>query len=703
MRPLPGRRPTACALVLAVILALISGAAAAPAVPCPAPVRVTYANHPFSRVAHAFREKTFTHTRGHEGRNVAVAFVDVTGIEGIRPRGKGTAVRDVKELAAEDPELLKALAPRPGVERILIVTKSNDPADLKKPKEQRRWEKPRDHSEVRILDFLTKNAVPHDRMLALYSDRSPCPTCAPRIPPCTPVFYVTRNGTERRGKGEPSASEDMGRALDSMRGAKNGRREGAEEQREEAGRGEAGADGSAAPAAAAPRLLADPAAAPPCRPAAPAGQVLAARRCDPQAPSGGFYEELSKARTEQGGIDFSTLELRYVSDGAAGRGLAYAFRADAAPEDAPPPETPDAGLREAQEASDAFFVWLRLPPHKQTVNLSPVEPDRIIDPGLGRTDAGRILLEADLELKRTVGRLIHPDSRLGPAFWGSLRGRCISFRQWIVPAPATVRDDGDALHILDAPLSVRMETEYLEGRNAADVTSSCREQSPEIEAHNADVFRRTVLPELARQVRTAPEYASLRRIYHSRVAAEWYRLRAARGPAPFADLVDREDLTHLAARRPRDPKDVFRQYVESYTRGEFDVTRSRAATGGTSDVRHYVFGGVDFSRIAFRRLGAADFRGRHGERADTVATALAHATADTDGGSGVWLGGTTPGAYRPVPVPGFGRILLNGLPGGPATLAMAAVLVLLLSARPIRPADHRPPRRPSHRPSRPRP
>ncbi|MET9607543.1 hypothetical protein ABZZ17_21145 [Streptomyces sp. NPDC006512] len=691
MRLLPGRRTTACALVLAAVLALITGAAAAPAVPCPEPVKVTYRDHPFSRVAHEFRKKTYTHTAAHNGRNVAVAFVDVTGIDGIRPRGKGTAVREVGELAADDPDLFRALAPGPGVERILIVTKSNDPADTRKPEAQRRWEKKPDHSEVRILDFLTKNRVPHDRMLALYSDRSPCPTCEPRIPPCTPVFYVTPHGGVPRKKGEPTAGQDMTRALDSMRGARGEAKDGDEE-----GNGSAGADGPAAApqAAPAPRLLADPAASAPCRPAAPAGQFLAARRCDPQHPSGGLHDELAKSRAEQGGIDFSTLELRYVSDrGSAGRrALAYAFRADALPEDAPaPPEDPEAGRRAAKEASDAFFVWLRLPPHKQTVNLSPAEPDRIIDPGLARTDAGRILLEADLQLKKTVGRLIHPDSRLGPAFWGSLRGSCVSFRQWIVPAPATVRDDGDALHILDAPLSVRMETEYLEERGTPGVTSSCREQAPQAEAHNADAFRRMVLPELERQVRTAPEYAALRRIYHSRVAAEWYRRRADRGPAPFADLVDREDFTRLAG-RPWDPKEVFRRYVESYTRGEFDVTRSRPAPGGRYEVRHYVFGGVDFSRVPLRRLGAAAFRDRHAERAVTVGTALAQATADVGDGSGVWLGGTTPGAYRPVPVRGLGWSLLNGLPGGTGTLAMAALLVLLLSVRPLRPEHRRPPR-----------
>src|SRR5690606_38563166 len=124
-----------------------------------------------------------------------------------------------------------------------------------------------------------------------------------------------------------------------------------------------------------------------------------------------------------------------------------------------------------QDASDAFFVWLALPPDTFWVNLNPTEPDRIIDPRFARTDAGRVLLEADLALKKVVAPLVHPESPSGARFWRELEAlygdradrACFSVRQWIVPKRATVHATGDELYILDAPLAVKMESEFVGG------------------------------------------------------------------------------------------------------------------------------------------------------------------------------------------------------------------------------------------------
>jgi hypothetical protein len=43
------------------------------------------------------------------------------------------------------------------------------------------------------------------------------------------------------------------------------------------------------------------------------------------------------------------------------------------------------------------------------------EADRVIDPSFGRTDVGKVMLEADLLLKKTAARLLHPDHPLGRA------------------------------------------------------------------------------------------------------------------------------------------------------------------------------------------------------------------------------------------------------------------------------------------------
>src|SRR5688572_12393381 len=68
-----------------------------------------------------------------------------------------------------------------------------------------------------------------------------------------------------------------------------------------------------------------------------------------------------------GGVDFSSLELRYVSDTRGKRGLRYAFSAN------PTPGASDqeAGLATARQSSNAFFTWLALPPESFWVNLNP--------------------------------------------------------------------------------------------------------------------------------------------------------------------------------------------------------------------------------------------------------------------------------------------------------------------------------------------
>jgi hypothetical protein len=338
-----------------------------------------------------------------------------------------------------------------------------------------------------------------------------------------------------------------------------------------------------------------------------------------------------------GGVDFSTLELRYVADTyRGGSGLQYAFRADSAPEDRPS----YGGRRTAQMASDAFFVWLALAPSVFTVNLSPDEPDRILDPRLARTDAGRVLLEADLLMKKMSSRLTHPDTALGRRYWEALRGEgdeiCVSNRQWIVPEPAIVREDRGRLYILDAPLTVKMETEYFKTQTAA---GQCRVQSPDISKHNELVHRTMILPEIVKAVNSSPEFADLRRVYLSRVAAQWYRERSAKKPTAHSALIDSGDVSRWPSREQWSPQEVYQRFIESYTKGEYNLTRTTERFG-IRTVRTYIHGGVDFTNILRTVLSAASFQQRWPTLAATVDRAGAVVSFDR-GGRDVWLGGET--------------------------------------------------------------
>ena len=168
------------------------------------------------------------------------------------------------------------------------------------------------------------------------------------------------------------------------------------------------------------------------------------------------------------------------------------------------------------------MAWLPAAHAPCRVNLSPAEPERLIESALGATEAGRLLLEGaapsplqhlshpartprlrhrpssfpsamdrflkggtlrgagcacagDLLLKRSASELLHPDSGSGRQFWDALYGwmghrsgrLCHSFRQWIVPGEVTLLEQGGLLHVVSARLRVQTESAYAAGADAS--------------------------------------------------------------------------------------------------------------------------------------------------------------------------------------------------------------------------------------------
>ncbi|MEH1014825.1 hypothetical protein V6U90_17150 [Micromonospora sp. CPCC 206060] len=296
----------------------------------------------------------------------------------------------------------------------------------------------------------------------------------------------------------------------------------------------------------------------------------------------------------------------------------------------------------AVQASDAFFVWLSMPESTFWVNLNPNEPNRIIDDMLGTTDVGRILLEADFRMKRVVGRLIHPDTELGRKFWGAMSdsGGCIDMRQWIVPAPASVYEQDGGLYIVDAPLQVKMETEYLkqQGKPTSCIT-------PDKGMENR--FRTLVLPKLEETINHGPEFVELRRVYLSRVAAGWYRERHSQG-GTLSSMIDSGDVTVWPALKNWSPRQVFDQYVEAYQKKEFNITR-QVPRGNMIYEATYTYGGVDFSKVELNKAPQALFQQNHANLPATVQRSIQQPAPDEHGK--VWLGAVS----HPVPLPDFNK------------------------------------------------
>ncbi|WP_345610006.1 hypothetical protein [Pseudonocardia adelaidensis] len=362
---------------------------------------------------------------------------------------------------------------------------------------------------------------------------------------------------------------------------------------------------------------------------------------------------LAAAADDPGGIDLTTLELRYLSEPESGAGLEYSFSAQGRV-----PATPaGSDLRAATLASDAFFTWLALDPSTFFVNLHPDEPDRIVDPQLGRTDAGRVLLEADLQMKKTVAALIRPDNPDSARYWGRLqRGstgeRCVpALRLWIVPAPATVHTEHDELYILDAPLEVHIEL-----ATSVSYETGCRGQSAAVRDHNLGVYRSVVLADLQRAVNSAPEYADLRRVYLSRIAAEWYRQRALQDETTYGDIIGSGDVTAWESEQAWSSREIYDDYMTSLTKGEYDITRIEVIDGISYEV-NYVYGGIEFDTVTLNDIDRSAFEGRYPDLAAAAAASLD--TPSTDSTGRLWLGSVTPApgskdSFFPWSILGYG-------------------------------------------------
>jgi len=144
-----------------------------------------------------------------------------------------------------------------------------------------------------------------------------------------------------------------------------------------------------------------------------------------------------------------------------------------------------------------------------------------------------------------------------------------------------------------------------------------------------------VLPRVAQVVNTAPEYAALRRVYVSRVAAEWFRRHGNRR-SKLGRLVDSGRIDRWALNPPWNPSGVFNEMLRSIREGEFTVERT-LSNGTVTYTRIYQFGGVDLTRAPRNRLGKRAFTTSYPRVARAVRRAVRRPAADVSRGD-LWLG-----------------------------------------------------------------
>ncbi|MFC5639404.1 hypothetical protein [Streptomyces bullii] len=355
-----------------------------------------------------------------------------------------------------------------------------------------------------------------------------------------------------------------------------------------------------------------------------------------------------------GGIDFSTMELRYITEPVKGKGMDYGFKAKLNEDEDNNPSW--GGGEKIDLSSDAMFTWLALHPNRFWVNLNPDQPDQVTDDKLAKTDAGRVLLEADLQMKHDLAKIMVPDNPVGNRLWDSFRhvngAPCWdTFRYFIEPYPAKVREEDGRLYILDAPMDVMAE------KLKTSDSGKC-EQPKEVQDHNFRKIQEIAILELEKTVNTAPAYADLRSVYTSRIAAEWIKQKDVKRPGDFHLIIGSDDATAWPSRTKWDRNKIYADYLKSYKEYDFHFKRKYEQDGAVLEFE-FATGGVDFSKQPKPdNISKTEFQADHPDLPDTARQSSKSVVQyDGDPGTG-YLGGNNYGATdgkddepRPTPTP----------------------------------------------------
>lgn len=127
-----------------------------------------------------------------------------------------------------------------------------------------------------------------------------------------------------------------------------------------------------------------------------------------------------------------------------------------------------------------FFTGITLPNDSFWVNLRPDSPDNIIDDYLAQTEVGKILLEADVQLKKDTAQFTSPSTPAGRTYWDKLYKKAEELfanenitiptltRPWIVPNEIIIRESTDNAYIYKATLKVMLEEDSLVSKLAIE-------------------------------------------------------------------------------------------------------------------------------------------------------------------------------------------------------------------------------------------
>ena len=357
----------------------------------------------------------------------------------------------------------------------------------------------------------------------------------------------------------------------------------------------------------------------------------------------------NEAKDSLSGVDFTSLQLNYLSTYSDSTNQMSKFNFVLKAKKA---EKGDE-IIDIENATDlslnSFFIGLTLQKSKFWVNLNPYEEERIIDEDLEKTDMGKIMLEADLQMKKDFCKYENPcESNIGETFWELLDEKseelvkeCMrkhpgeikdpnnilfrpATRYWIVPDKTDTYGADDEVYIVDLTLNIKSEPVYehstyeIVNQNPF-VSDECKEElceaTKEYGRYAMELGKEMILPLVVQEVNQGRNYSDLRQVYTSLALAQWYKDKYWHTSGIFTDLMDSKELAGLESKTEWNAKDIWRDYVKSVEEGEYHCWKNETKeetyregdyiiTETITSAKLYSSGGVDFKNIKLTNIGA---------------------------------------------------------------------------------------------------
>lgn len=252
-----------------------------------------------------------------------------------------------------------------------------------------------------------------------------------------------------------------------------------------------------------------------------------------------------------------------------------------------------------------FSVGLALPSESLWVNLRPDGEDNIIDPDLAKTDLGKVMLEADLQLKKDTARFTSPETPQGKTYWDKLYKKAENLfgsdnvtiptltRVWILPHEIILSENKSSAYIRKATLRVLLEKDYLKDSSTYEFNDP---KLKELNEYSSQLFRELIIPKLTKDVNAARRYAPLRQVYYSLIMAQWFKARFSGKKNPYSKLIDQRNLAGLTSKEPWSKSTYFNAYQKSVNEGEYNIRQNQnvAFSAFHETAKSYFSGGVQF-------------------------------------------------------------------------------------------------------------